>query len=177
MLKKILLGIVIVVGALLAYAATRPDSFRVERSITVAAPADKIYPLVADFRQWPQWSPWEKLDPGMQRTLSGAPQGKGAVYAWSGNDKVGAGRMEILDATPPQGLRIKLDFIRPMEGNDLTEFTFTPKGAGATDVHWVMSGPSPYLTKLMTVFVSMDSLIGKDFEQGLASLKALAERS
>ncbi|MBS0320306.1 MAG: SRPBCC family protein [Proteobacteria bacterium] len=175
MLKKVLLGVLVVVGVILAFAATRPDSFRVERSITIAAPPDRVYPHVADFRAWPQWSPWEKLDPGMQRTLSGPPDGKGAVYAWSGNDKVGAGRMEILDAVPPRSLRIKLDFIRPLEGHDLTEFTFAPNPGGGTDVHWVMSGPSPYLTKLMSVFVSMDSLIGKDFEQGLASLKAVAE--
>lgn len=175
MLKIILIGLVIVVAAVLLYAATRPASFRVERSAGIKAPPEKIFPLINDFHQWPQWSPWEKLDPAMQRTHSGPAQGAGAAYAWVGNSKVGEGRMEILSSTAPKQVDIKLDFIKPFEGHNKTVFTLTPQGDGTT-VHWVMEGPAPYVTKLMSVFVSMDKMIGKDFEAGLSNLKATAEK-
>jgi hypothetical protein len=175
MLKKIALVLVGLIALLLIYAATRPGEFRVERRIDIKAPPGKIYPLLADFHRWADWSPWEHLDPAMKRTFSGTLADKGAIYEWKGNDKVGQGRMEITGSTPPSQLSIKLDFIEPMEGNNLTVFTVTPAGDGST-VAWVMSGPSPYITKLMTVFVSMDSLIGKDFESGLAKLKVAAEK-
>lgn len=175
MLKKILLGIVVIVAALLLYAAMRPDSFSVERSITVKAPPDKLFPYVSNLHEWQKWSPWEKLDPGMQRTFGGPEAGKGSSYAWKGNKDVGQGRMEILETVPPQRVRIKLDFIEPFEANDQVDFTLTPVADGTT-VRWLMQGPMPYISKLMSVFVSMDRLIGKDFEAGLANLKALAER-
>ncbi|MCR5884425.1 SRPBCC family protein [Rhizobacter sp. J219] len=175
MLKKILLGLVVIVAAVLLFALTKPDSFSVERSATIKAPPEKIYPLISDFHQWPQWSPWEKLDPNMKRSLSGAPQGVGAVYAWTGNDDVGEGRMEITGATPPTQVNIKLDFIKPFASQNTTVFTLTPQGDG-TRVKWVMQGPAPYITKLMTVFVSMDKMVGSDFEKGLSNMKAAAER-
>lgn len=175
MLKKILLGLVVIVAAVLLFALTKPDSFSVERSATIKAPPEKIYPLISDFHQWPQWSPWEKLDPNMKRSLSGAPQGVGAVYAWTGNDDVGEGRMEITGATPPTQVNIKLDFIKPFASQNTTVFTLTPQGDG-TQVKWVMQGPAPYITKLMTVFVSMDKMVGSDFEKGLSNMKAAAER-
>lgn len=175
MLKKILLGLVVIVAAVLLFALTKPDSFSVERSATIKAPPEKIYPLISDFHQWPQWSPWEKLDPNMKRSLSGAPQGVGAVYAWTGNDDVGEGRMEITGATPPTQVNIKLDFIKPFASQNTTVFTLTPQG-DSTQVKWVMQGPAPYITKLMTVFVSMDKMVGSDFEKGLSNMKAAAER-
>jgi uncharacterized protein YndB with AHSA1/START domain len=175
MLKKILLGLVVIVAAVLLFALTKPDSFSVERSATIKAPPEKIYPLISDFHQWPQWSPWEKLDPNMKRSLSGAPQGVGAVYAWTGNDDVGEGRMEITGATPPTQVNIKLDFIKPFASQNTTVFTLTPQG-DSTRVKWVMQGPAPYITKLMTVFVSMDKMVGSDFEKGLSNMKAAAER-
>jgi len=130
---------------------------------------------LADFHAWPAWSPWEKLDPALRRTFSGAPSGKGAVYEWAGDGKVGAGRMEITDAVVPSKVAIQLDFAAPIEARNVTAFTLAP-AAGATNVTWDMSGPSNYLTKVMGVFVSMDSMIGKDFEAGLANLKAAAEK-
>jgi len=175
MLKKLALVLVVVVAALLAYAATRPDSFRVQRVTSIKAPPDRIFPLLADFHRWSAWSPWEKLDPAMKRTFSGAESGVGAVYAWEGNGKVGAGRMEILEATPASRVAIKLDFLQPMEGHNVAEFTLEPKGE-LTTVTWDMHGPSPFVAKLMGVFVSMDSMVGKDFETGLATLKAVAEK-
>ena len=175
MFKRILLVVVVLIGALLAYAATRPDTFRVERATVIKAPPAKVFALIDDFRQWAGWSPWEKLDPAMKRTHSGAASGKGAVYAWEGNGDVGAGRMEILETTAPSRVLIRLDFMKPFEATNTAEYTIQPEGE-ATRVTWAMYGPAPFVSKLMQVFVSMDAMIGKDFEQGLANLKALAER-
>jgi Polyketide cyclase / dehydrase and lipid transport len=178
MLKAIaIIALVLAVGivAVLAFAFTKPDSFRVERSLKVKAPADAIYPQVADFRRWTGWSPYENRDPAMKRTYGGAAQGKGATYAWDGNNNVGAGHMEILEASTPSKLRIKLDFERPFEGHNTAEFTFVPQG-DATQVTWAMDGPAPFMSKVMQVFINMDNMIGKDFEAGLASLKKLSEK-
>ena len=175
MLKKIVLVVLILIVAVLVYAATRPDSFSVQRSATINAPAEKIYPLIADFHQWGTWSPWEKLDPAMTKTYSGSASGQGAVYGWKGNKDVGEGRMEITEASAPSKVGIKLDFLKPFESHNTADFTLVPKG-DATEVTWDMHGPSPYITKLMTVFMSMDKMIGKDFESGLANLKAAAEK-
>jgi uncharacterized protein YndB with AHSA1/START domain len=175
MLKTILIVIVVLIAGVLAFALTKPDTFTVQRTASIKAPPEKIFAVLNDFHRWPEWSPWEKLDPAMKRTQSGATSGKGAVYAWEGNSKVGAGRMEILDAASPSKVEIKLDFIRPFEGHNTTTFTVQPQG-DATQVNWTMTGPTPYVSKLMQVFVSMDSMIGKDFESGLANLKALAEK-
>ena len=175
MLKTILIVVVVLIGGVLAMAATKPDTFSVQRSASIKAPPEKIFAVVNDFHRWPDWSPWEKLDPGMKRTQSGAPAGKGAVYEWDGNSKAGAGRMEIVESAPASKVGIQLDFIKPLEGHDMAEFTLVPQG-DATQVTWTMRGPAPFISKLMQVFVSMDSMIGKDFEEGLANLKALAEK-
>lgn len=175
MLKKIALVIVVLMAALLIFATTRPDTFSVQRSATIKAPPEKVFALINDFHSWPAWSPWEKLDPAMQRTHSGATAGKGAAYAWVGNSKVGEGRMEILESAPSSKISIKLDFIKPFEGHNIADFTLQPQG-DTTQVTWVMHGPAPYITKLMGIFVSMDSMIGKDFEAGLSNMKAAAEK-
>ena len=163
------------VAAVPVFALTKPDAFRVERSLAMKAPADAIYPRVADFHRWAAWSPYESRDPAMKRTFGGAAGGKGATYSWDGNNNVGAGRMEILEASGPSKLRIKLDFERPFEGHNTAEFTFVPQG-DATLVTWAMYGPAPFLSKVMQVFINMDSMIGKDFEAGLAGLKKLTEK-
>jgi uncharacterized protein YndB with AHSA1/START domain len=175
MLKIIAIVIVVLIAVVLGLAATKPDTFRVQRATTVKAPAAKVYALIDDFHQWSQWSPWEKLDPELKRAFSGPTSGKGAVYEWTGNSKVGAGRMEITEPTPPNKVVIKLDFIKPFEGHNIAEFTLEPQG-DSTQLTWAMHGPTPFVSKLMQVFVSMDGLIGKDFEAGLANLKAVAER-
>ena len=167
MWKKLVIVIAVLVGAVLVVAATRPDDFSVQRSASIKAPPEKIYPMLADFRQWPAWSPWEKLDPDMKRTLSGPASGPGATYAWQGSSKVGAGRMEIKQVTAPTKVEIQLDFIKPFEGHNVTDFTLVPRG-DATEVTWLMRGPAPFVSKLMGVFVDMDKMIGKDFEAGLA---------
>jgi len=171
------IGIVVVgaVAALLGVAATKPDKFRVQRTARINASPDKILAFITDFRRWTAWSPWEKLDPGMKRTHSGATSGKGAVYAWEGSAKAGKGRMEITELSAPSKVTIDIHFIKPFAVRNTVEFTLEPQGS-STEITWAMFGPSPFATKVMGVFVSMDKLIGKDFEQGLANLKTVAEQ-
>ena len=175
MFKKILFALAVIVLGVLGLAATQPDSFSVTRSASIKASPDKLFPMVADFHRWTEWSPWEGLDPAMKRSHSGAAAGPGAVYQWEGNSAVGAGRMEVLSAQAPGSLSIKLDFIRPFEGHNRTDFSFVPQG-DSTLVNWVMTGPTPFVSKVMQVFFSMDKMIGKDFEAGLAKMKAAAEK-
>ena len=177
MLKTVVIVAVVFIVALLGFAATRPDSFRLQRSVVIEAPPDKVFALITDFKQWPKWSPWEKLDPNMKRTHSGTERGVGTVYAWDSPSKAGAGRMEIKEAVPSHKVTIQLDFIRPFAAQNTTEFTLQAQAQGntnATQVTWAMSGANPYLAKLMQVFISMDSMVGKDFEEGLANLKRVA---
>jgi hypothetical protein len=174
MLKTIAVVLVTAVIAILIFAALKPPTFHVERSTTIAAAPDKISPLLDDFHNWNQWSPWAKLDPNMRVTYSGAPQGPGAVYAWEGNSKVGKGRMEILAAEPTL-TSIKLDFYSPFASQNHTDFVLEPQGS-VTRVTWKMDGPNSFASKLMSVFVSMDSMIGKDFDTGLGQLKSAAEK-
>ena len=167
--------IVVIVAGILIYAATRPDTFRVQRSASIKAPPDKIFPLINDLHAWSAWSPYEKKDPAMKRTFSGAPNGKGAVYEWDGDKNVGKGRMEITDSASPSKVIIKLDFIKPFEGHNTAEFTMEPKGDN-TVVTWAMYGPSAFMMKVMGIFMNMDNMIGNDFAVGLANLKAVAEK-
>ena len=175
MLKIILFTIAILLAALLIYAATRPDTFRLQRSITINAPADKVFPFINDFHHWPSWSPWEKMDLNMKKTHSGPPQGKGAVYEWDGNNQVGTGGMEIVESMPPSRVLIKLDFLKPFEAHNFAEFTLQPQG-NATSVTWAMYGPQPFLMRIMGVFCSPERMVGPQFEAGLVSLKTLSEK-
>jgi uncharacterized protein YndB with AHSA1/START domain len=165
----------IAIAIVLILAATKPDTFSVQRSATIKAPPEKIYPLIYDFNQWKGWSPWENRDPAMKRTYSGAAAGEGAVYAWDGDKNVGSGRMEILDASAPSKIVIKLDFLTPFEAHNTAEFTMLPQG-DATNLTWLMHGPAPFISKLMHVFMNIDRMVGKDFEAGLANLKRLTEK-
>lgn len=174
MFKKILLGLAVALVALAGFISTRPDAFSVQRSVTVQAPADLPFALVNDFHRWAAWSPWEKLDPGMTRTFTGNDAGLDAMYEWTGNKEVGAGRMTILESKPAEQIRIRLEFLRPFEAVNTTTFTFTPSGQDVT-VTWRMEGRNAFLGKAFSLFVDMDQAIGKDFEAGLANLKAVAE--
>lgn len=169
MVLYILLFVAAIVAVILAIAATKPDQFRVERSAVIAATPERVFALLHNFDEWSRWSPWEGRDPSMQRTRSGPAEGVGSVYGWEGNKEVGKGRMEIRAATPPSRLEIQLDFLAPFEAHNTTEFTLQPQGDG-TRITWAMYGPSPFMSKLMTVFMSMDKMVGKDFEQGLGNL-------
>lgn len=166
--------IAVAIAAILILAAMQPDSFVVQRSLAIPASPEKIYPLISDFHRWTRWSPFEKLDPAMQRTYSGADSGKGAVYTWSGNNKAGKGRMEITDTNAPNGIVIQLDFIEPFAASNTAEFTLVPDG-DTTTVTWAMRGSSPFIAKIMHLFFNMDKMVGSDFETGLANLKAATE--
>lgn len=174
MTLTIIAGIIAVaIAAILIFAATKPDAFMVQRSITIKAPPEKIFAAIDDFHRWRSWSPYEEKDPGMKRSYSGSSSGKGAIYEWNGNKNVGSGRMEILDTTPNKTI-IKLDFFTPFEGHNTAEFATLPKG-GSTELTWTMQGPAPFMSKVMQVFINMDRMIGRDFDAGLVNLKDLSE--
>ena len=175
MLKIIAIGIAVLIAGILVFAATKPDRFRIQRAASIKAPPEKVFTLINDFNRWAAWSPWEKKDPAMKRTFGAATTGTGAVYAWEGNKNVGQGRMEIAESDPPSKVSIKLDFVKPFQAHNRVEFTLAPKG-DATNVTWAMQGDTPYLAKIIHIFIDMDSMVGKDFEAGLASLKAIAEK-
>ena len=177
MLKTLaIIGVVVVVAiaGILLYAATKPDSFRVQRVVLINAPSDKVFPLINDIKAWTAWSPYEKKDPAMKRTYGAVTAGKGATYAWEGNKEVGQGSMEIVESNP-QKIVIKLDFLKPFEAHNIGEFMLEPKG-DSTAVTWAIYGPSPYMSKVIGTFMNIDDLIGRDFEKGLADLKAAAEK-
>jgi len=153
---------------------TTSNRFCVQRATDIQASPEKIFPLINDFRNWPLWSPYEKLDPAMKKNYGGAASGKGAFYEWTGSSKAGQGRMEIIEAAPPSRIAIKLDFIKPFEGHNIAEFTLQPKN-DATGIVWSMSGPQLFIFRLMKIFFSMDKMLGKDFEAGLAKMKSVAE--
>lgn len=180
MLKKVLLGIVgavvIVVAAVLLLAATKPATFKVERATVIAAPSSAIYPNIADFHRWAAWSPWEHLDPQMRKTYSGPPSGVGSSYAWSGNSDAGEGKMTVLESVPNEQVKIRLEFLKPFESTNTTTYALRPvSGNNGTRVVWTMEGPNSFMGKLISVFASMDEMIGKDFEAGLANLKRVSE--
>ncbi len=178
----IMLIVILVVAAFLTFlfvVVSKPNNFRMQRSVTISAPADVIYSHIADFHKWQAWSPWEQLDPDMTRTYSGAEAGVGAVYGWQSKGKAGQGRMTIREAAPAHRLLINLDFIKPFPATNSAEFLLQPvsgSGGDSTVVTWAMFGPSPFMSKLMGTIMNMDDLIGKDFERGLENLKHLSER-
>ena len=175
MKKIIVIAVVVLIAALLVYAATKPDTFRVERTATINATPEKIFPFLNDFHKGQEWSPYEKKDPAMKRTFSGATSGKGSVYEFEGNKEVGTGRLEIIESAPPSRVVISLDMRKPFEGHSIIEYTLEPRGDSA-NFTWAIHGPNSYLAKVMGIFVSMDKMIGKDFEAGIANLKAIAEK-
>lgn len=179
MLKKIVIGFTLLVVGLAAglaiFISSRPDTFVVQRSVTIKSPPAPIYPLIADFHKWPTWSPYEKMDPKMERKYEGNESGTGAKYVWEGNEKAGAGTMQITEATPPSKVVIKLDFSKPFEGHNIAEFKLEPHGDDETTVTWSMSGPSPAMMKIVGLFMNMDQMIGQDFEVGLDNLKSAVE--
>ena len=174
MLKIIAVVVVVAVVAVLAFAATRPNTFHVARSTVIKAPPETVFALIDDFHHWRAWSPYENLDPAMTRTYGGPASGLGATYGWDGKGKAGAGQMEIVKAVAPSELDITLTFTKPFEAHNRAIFTLAPEGDG-TRVTWAMEGPAPLMFKVMSLVVNMDKLVGRDFETGLASLKAAAE--
>jgi len=176
MTEAIVIIVVVLFTALLLYAATKPDLFRVWRAASIKAPPDRIFSLINDFHNWAAWSPYEKMDPAMKRSLSGTSRGKGAVYEWeSKNSKAGTGRMEIVESSPLSRIAIQLDLTKPFEGHNIVEFTLETNG-DETNVIWDMHGTDSYIGKIIGIFYNRDLMVGKDFEEGLVNLKAIAER-
>jgi hypothetical protein len=174
MLTIILIGVAVVIAAVLILAATRPAECRVTRSLAIQASPSDLFMHANDFRKWTAWSPFEKLDPAMQRTFGGPRSGAGATYEWSGNKRAGAGRATIMESQPNELSRWKLEFFRPFACVSTVEFTFRPEG-DRTVVTWTLTGKNNLMARAMSLFVDMDKMIGRDFEEGLANLRKLTE--
>ncbi len=174
LLKKVLIGLAVLVAVFLIVVAVQPSEYTVTRSAAIAAPASEVFPAVNELRRWQRWSPWEALDPTMKRTFEGPEAGVNAAYAWAGNDKVGEGRMTITESKPNEVVKLKLEFFKPMAGTSDVAFTFK-EGAGKTDVTWAMSGKNNFVGKAFCLFMNMDKMLGGEFEKGLAQLKAATE--
>jgi uncharacterized protein YndB with AHSA1/START domain len=174
MFKKIALVFFSLVVILVIIIALQPKDFTVTRSATVAAPPERVFAQVNDFRAWEAWSPWAKMDPAAKNEFGGPPAGEGSTFAWSGNDQVGEGKMTIVESKPAERVGIRLDFVKPFACTNQTLFTFKPEGAG-TAVTWSMSGEKNFFAKAFGLFMDMDEMVGSDFEKGLASMKAAAE--
>jgi uncharacterized protein YndB with AHSA1/START domain len=168
--------ILLLFATLLLYVSTRPDHFRIERSLVFQTRPEQIFPLINDFHEWEAWSPWEKADPAVQRTYSGAAQGQGAVYAWKGNKDLGEGKMEILETRPHDYLRLQINFYKPFAAQNTIEFRLEEKD-GSTVVSHAMFGPSNFMSKLMSLFFSMDKMVGGKFDEGLHSIKNIVEKN
>jgi len=162
------------VVAILAIAGTRPSAYHVERSATMSAPPAVVHLIVNDFHKFPEWSPWQKIDPNVKTSIGGSGVGPGSSFSWVGNNKVGEGRMTITSTSPPNDVAMKLDFIKPYTSTCDVNFHIQPEGNGSK-VTWAMDGNSNLMEKVMTLFLSMDSMVGKDFDRGLANLKQLSE--
>ena len=171
----ILLALVVILALILILASTKPNTVHYERTTVINAAPDKILPHLVDFHRWQAWSPWDKLEPDMKRTYSGAQSGVGAMYAWEGKKKAGVGSMEITEANS-QGVKVDLRFIKPWKAECIAQFHFLPQPNG-TNVRWTMDGPNTFMGKVFDLFMNMDTLVGKDFETGLAGLKAVVENS
>lgn len=175
MLKKISIVVVALVILLVALVTSRPSTFEVERAGYVGATPDAVYAQLTDFNRWGSWSPWEKLDPAMKRTVTGTPGTVGHGYSWEGNAKAGEGSMTIAALTPPERVVIRLDFVKPWKATDTVSFDVRPEGSGSR-VIWTMKGRHSLVTKAFAIFMNMDEMVGKDFEQGLANLRTVTER-
>jgi Polyketide cyclase / dehydrase and lipid transport len=174
MLRFLLVVLAILIAGVLLFAASRPGAFRVERKVRIkGSPAD-IFPQIDDLHLQNVWSPWAHKDPAMRKTYSGAASGRGAIYAWEGNKEIGRGRMEILESVPSTKAVMSLEFIKPFAAHHTVEFSLAPSD-DATLVTWAIYGPRPFSAKVMHLFFNVDTMIGKEFETGLANLKALIE--
>jgi uncharacterized protein YndB with AHSA1/START domain len=174
MLIPILIVLAVIVAVFVLVVALRPSEFRVARSTVIAAPPAAVFALVNDLHQWESWSPWAHLDPAAKQTYEGSPSGVGATFAWSGNKKIGEGRMAIIESRPNELVRFKLDFVKPFKGTNTAEFTFQPEG-NQTAVTWSMVGKNNFLSKAFGLFVNCDQMVGSQFDKGLAQMKSLTE--
>lgn len=178
MIKTICLILAVAAVGLLIFAATKPDTFEIRRTILVEAPPEKVYAVLEDFDRAKEWSPYEQKDPNLKRERSGPAKGKGAIYRFQGNKDAGTGTIEVIDAVPPNRVTLRLDMTEPMAVSNRVDYIVAPAaGASQSRVTWAMSGAMPYIAKVFSIFLDMDKIVGKDFEQGLANLKAVVEKS
>lgn len=173
-LGYICLAGLILVGGVAAYATTLPDDFRYQRSAVINAPADAVFPLINNFHEWGQWSPWEKLDPKMKRSFAGPESGPGAIYSWAGDANIGEGQMTILESKPDELISIKLEFIKPFAGVCPTTFKLEPSASG-TKVTWTMEGKNSFMPKVMSLFMDMEKMVCTSFDEGLATMNTVAQ--
>jgi len=174
MLKKILIALAVIIIVFVIVVAMQPSEYRVTRSATISAPAQAVFAQVNDFHKWEAWNPWGKIDPAMKQSYEGAPAGTGAIYTWTGNNEVGEGRMTLTESRPSELIRIKMEFFKPVAGTSIAEFTFKPEG-NQTMVTWSMAGENNFMAKAFGLFMSMDKMIGGQFEKGLAQMKSVVE--
>jgi uncharacterized protein YndB with AHSA1/START domain len=176
MILRIAIIVAVLIAGALVFAATKPNTFRAQRSVTIKAPPEKIFALINDFHSWNRWAPQDNEDPTMSRTFSGPANGQGAVSEWNSSGSAGRGQMSITESVPPRTISIKVDFVKPFEAHNVNDFTLEPAGA-STRVTWSMHGTNLYIMKIMSIFVNMDRLVGTHFETGLYNLKTLAEQN
>jgi uncharacterized protein YndB with AHSA1/START domain len=174
MLKKILLVLVALILIFVVIVALQPGEFRITRSTTIQAPREVVYDQVSDFRKWEAWSPWAKLDPNAKNSFDGPSGEKGSKFSWAGNEKIGEGKMEIVETKPPEHVRMSLEFVKPHPGIAMTDFDLKSKGED-TELTWTMSGKNGFVEKAVCLFMNMDKMIGGDFERGLADIKKISE--
>jgi Polyketide cyclase / dehydrase and lipid transport len=174
MLKLIIIALFILTAAILIYAASRPNKFRIERFTLINASPEAIFAQLNDFHAWEAWSPWEKIDPAVKRSYTGVEAGVGAKYGWAGNRELGAGSMEIIQSTPHSSVLITIEFLVPFKATNTIEFTLSQEGS-ATRVSEAMYGPSPFVSKLMGLIINMDNMVGSKFDEGLSAIKAIVE--
>ncbi len=174
MLKKILIGLAALVALFLVVVALQPTEFRVERAATIAAAPADVFVQVNDLHKWDAWSPWAKLDPNAKIAFAGPEAGQGAAMTWTGNDKVGEGRMTIVESRPNEAVNLKVDFVKPFEGTSMSEFAFKPEGE-STVVTWTMSAHHNFLEKAFCLVMNGKKMIGDPMEKGLAKMKFVLE--
>ena len=175
MLKRLLIGLVLLIVAFLVVVWSQPDNYRLTRETLIAAPAAAVFAQVNDLQKWDNWSPWAKVDPNAKVTFSGPQSGVGASFKWDGNEKVGAGTMTITESKPNERIATRTDFVKPFAGSSNSDFIFSEQG-GRTNVIWTMSGTHNFIGKAMCLVMGMESMVGPDFERGLAQLKQVAEK-
>ena len=176
MFKKVLLVLLALIAAFVIYVALQPDAYEVERSVTIAAPADQVFENVNNLRKWESWSPWAMIDPDAKIAFEGPEVGKGAAMTWNGNDEVGESKMTVVESDPDTNVNIKVSFTRPFEGDTNSAFSFTPKG-DQTDDAWSMHGTHSFMEKVFCVVLNGLGMMGKDIDKGLSQLKSVAEQS
>jgi hypothetical protein len=174
MMQKILIGLIATIGSFVALILLQPSEYRVTRTTTMSAPAPDIFAQIDDFHRWQAWSPWAQRDPAAKASFDGPASGKGAVFAWSGNNEVGEGRMTLTDSRPGELVKIRTDFVKPFVGTSYSDFTLKPEGS-STSVSWSMFGENDFIGKAMCLFISMDKVLGGEMDKGLASIKQLVE--